>query len=285
MVSVAHFQSLLRIYHKDKEGSLYSLRKFDLSEKVCEAISRGECSINTQLVSQKDVRRLKRMGLQTEDEVDLVVEFPWSFLSIVSKANDTQLRRRVLAMAVDRIRKEARLKRVLALKGLATCTVRENPYLGPGHAPYENFIESLLQITDTNANFEGEEIFKLFLRSAADDADETALTSVEKRGLRTVFHGTDHAVMDAILNSGLDPNCRRNGRVEDFFGIDYNTSLRYTKQKTVRGLFESTCYKLLVFLIIVETDDEDSDDEHLTRGHLTVKSNKLQLPLAEITLQ
>ncbi|CAM6084739.1 unnamed protein product [Calypogeia fissa] len=95
MVSVAHFQSLLRIYHKDKEGSLYSLRKFDVSEKVCEAISRGERSISTQLFSQKDVRRLKRMGLQTEDEVDLVVEFPWSFLSIVSKANDTQLRRRV----------------------------------------------------------------------------------------------------------------------------------------------------------------------------------------------
>ncbi|CAM6114305.1 unnamed protein product [Calypogeia fissa] len=106
-------RSLLHFYHKNKEGVFKSLREFDLSEKIIEAISRGERSISTQLLSQRDLKTLKQLGdhgTESVEVVDLVVEFPWdagSFLTIVGKANDMQLRRQVLVMAVDRIRKTA----------------------------------------------------------------------------------------------------------------------------------------------------------------------------------
>ncbi|CAM6118517.1 unnamed protein product [Calypogeia fissa] len=293
MDPVAHFRSLLRVYHKDKEGALQSLQNFDLSETVFDAILTGERSISASLFSPRDLKKLKQMGLQTENEVDLVVEFPWdgpSFLAVVAKANDTQLRRMMLMMAVDRIRKTASLKRVLSFKGLPPCTIRENPYLGPGHAAYENFIESLLGITDTST-MAGKELFELFLKSAAHDADDTAVTCVEERGIRTVFHGTNHAVMDAILKSGLDPKCRRQDLNEDYFGIEYVTSLRYTQDKTPQP-FSRTCYKVLVFLIIVDQICEPiraSEWDSLTNWRpcpcLKVKSNKSQLPLAEIDLE
>ncbi|CAM6118497.1 unnamed protein product [Calypogeia fissa] len=277
-------RSLLHFYHKNKEGVFKSLREFDLSEKIIEAISRGERSISTQLLSQRDLKTLKQLGdhgTESVEVVDLVVEFPWdagSFLTIVGKANDTQLRRQVLVMAVDRIRKTASLERILALKELSTCTIRENPYLGPGHPPYENFIDSLLNVTDTTTPA-GDKLFEMFLKSAADDADETELTGVEKLGLRTVFHGTNHAVMDAILNSGLDPKCRHRYLNADYFGVRYPTSLAYTIRKT--QVHSPTRCRLLVFLVIV---DPYEDDEKQPDPHLKVKSNKLQLPLAEITL-
>ncbi|CAM6081478.1 unnamed protein product [Calypogeia fissa] len=103
----AHFRSLIRVYHNDNRV-LKSLRKFDLSESTLEAISRGERSISTKFFSRREMKRLKRMGLRTESNVDLVVVFPWNataFLTIVAKANDTQLRPQVLGIAVDRIRK------------------------------------------------------------------------------------------------------------------------------------------------------------------------------------
>ncbi|CAM6118525.1 unnamed protein product [Calypogeia fissa] len=283
MYPMAHFRSLLRVYHKDKEGAPQSLQNFDLSEKVFDAISSGERSISTSLLSPGDLKKLKQMGLWTENEVDVVVELLWdgpSLLAIVAKANDTQLRRQVLLMAVDRIRKTKSLKKILALKGLPKCTIRENPYLAPGHAPYENFIESLLNVTDTSTP-DGKTLFELFVHSAADEADETTLTLVEKWGLRTVFHGTDHAVMDAILKCGLDPNCRRPGLTHDFFGSNYNRSLIYTKMRTVSS---PSCYKLLVFLIISEPSDFLGSQFFKTEICTMSSSNKLQLQLAEISL-
>ncbi|CAM6084049.1 unnamed protein product [Calypogeia fissa] len=244
----AHFRSLIRVYHNDN-GVLKSLRKFDLSESTLEAISRGERSISTKFFSRRDMKRLKRMGLQTESDVDLVVVFPWNataFVTIVAKANDTQLRRQVVGMAVDRIRKTASLNKIVAMKEVPEYTIRENPYLGPGHAPYENFIDSLLKVTDTSTTV-GKELSERFLESAADDADESALTCVEKLGLRTVFHGTDHSFIDSILKSGLDPKCRRSGLTEDYFGLEYFTSLDYTTN-------EEDGSKLLVFLVIKAPD-------------------------------
>ncbi|CAM6114327.1 unnamed protein product [Calypogeia fissa] len=52
----------------------------------------------------------------------------------------------------------------------------------PGHAPYGTFIESLLNVTDTSTP-DGKNLFELFVGSAADEADETTLTLVEKGAL------------------------------------------------------------------------------------------------------
>ncbi|CAM6087566.1 unnamed protein product [Calypogeia fissa] len=93
------------------------------------------------------------MGIRTENEVDLVVEFPWNsktVLTTVATANDPKLQRQVLIMAMDRIRKTKSLKKILGFKGLPMCRIRENPYLGPAHAPYKNFIELLLNVIDTS---------------------------------------------------------------------------------------------------------------------------------------
>ncbi|CAM6114353.1 unnamed protein product [Calypogeia fissa] len=280
--SPKEFRSLLRVYHKDKQGALKSLQKFDLSERIHDAISSGERSISTSLFSQRDMKELKQMGLQTKTEnevVDLVVDLQWdvkSFVNIVAKApNDTHLRRQVLAMAVDCIRKTAHLDKILTMKLLPPYAIRENPYLGPGHVPYENFIDSLLEVTDTSTT-SGKELFERFLESVADDADKAALTCVDNLGLRTVFHGTDHGVIDAILKSGLDPNCRLYGWTKDFFGIDYETSLIYSDHEED----VPTNPKLLVFLVI---GDPHEDNVGLS-GALTIESNKLELPLAEITM-
>ncbi|CAM6118793.1 unnamed protein product [Calypogeia fissa] len=192
---------------------------------------------------------------------------------MVAKANDAELRRRVLVMALDRIRRPPSLTKILAAKGLKSCTIRENPYLAPGNAPYENFIESLLATTDAR-----EKLFEVLLESAGDKADETAFNSLQKQGVGTVFHGTNHAFMENILNTGLDPKRRSPHLSEDYFGIDHSTSLRYTQSRT-------TCipappnWKLLVFMIIVQPFALVPYS-----GAVTVASNKLQLPLAEITL-
>ncbi|CAM6114307.1 unnamed protein product [Calypogeia fissa] len=85
--------------------------------------------------------------------------------------------------------------------------------------------------------------------------------------------------MDAILNSGLDPKCRSSHLNEDYFGVRYRTSIKYTISKTQP--VHPPQWRLLVFLVIVDP----SEDEKLSRPQLTVKSNKLQLPLAEITLR
>ncbi|CAM6086181.1 unnamed protein product [Calypogeia fissa] len=172
----------------------------------------------------------------------------------------------VLDMAVDRIRKRASLNKILAMKEVPEDTILENPYLGSGHAPYENFIDSLLKVTDTSTTV-GKELF--------DDAGEAALTCVEKLGLRTVFHSTDHSFMISILKSGLDPECRLYELREDYIGFDYATGLGYTTNEWEDGS------KLLVFLVIKDPDNHHDD---LRNGELTVESNESELLLAEITI-
>lgn len=117
-------------------------------------------------------------------------------------------------------------------------------------------------------------VVELFLKSAEHEADQTDFIAVEQRGVRTVFHGTNHAVMDAILRSGLDPMFRQ--CETDFFGIDYGTSLGFSRKKTTPV---PARWKLLVFMVIAK-----GYHSALRRGAITVGSNRFQLPLAEITL-
>ncbi|CAM6084097.1 unnamed protein product [Calypogeia fissa] len=270
-----NLRSSICVYHRDKDGVLHSLQNFDLLERILNALSRGQTPPKPLAISRADQERFKKIGLNTRPpELDFVIEFPWdarSFITMVAKANDAELRRRVLVMALDRIRRPPSLSKVLAAKRLKSFTIRENPYLTHGHAPYENFIESLLATTDAR-----EKLFDVLLESAGDKADRTAFYCLEKQGVRTVFHGTNHAVMDNILNAGLDPNCRSGHLSEDYFGIDHLTILRFTKKNTVPP---PQNWKLLVFMIIVQPVDVVPYS-----GAVAVASNKFQLPLAEITL-
>ncbi|CAM6103175.1 unnamed protein product [Calypogeia fissa] len=152
--------SSICVYHKDTAGVLHSLQNFDLLERILNAVSRGETPPKAIAFSREDRERFKKIGLKTGTrEMDFVIEFPWdavrSFITIVAQASDVELRRRVLVMAVDRIRRTTSLSKILAAKGLQSCVIRENPYLGPGHAPYEKFIESLLATTDASERLFG----------------------------------------------------------------------------------------------------------------------------------
>ncbi|CAM6114325.1 unnamed protein product [Calypogeia fissa] len=194
------------------------------------------------------------------DEVVLAVEFPWdviTLLTVVNKANNTQLRRQVLRMAMKRIRKIAILNKILAVKGLPPgYTIRETEPISVLGWGYEKFVDSLLNITDTSTYdcWAGASWYSLWLvlcLSAAEDHGEwtsaIVLRRMEERGVRTVFHGTNHAVMDDILKSGLDPSFRVTDRNWDFFGVDYKMSLQSTMAKTVPLPRHP---KLLVFLVI-----------------------------------
>lgn len=94
-----YLRSRIRVYHKDQKGALHSLEHFDLFERVLEEVSRGDTPTTPRVFSLADRKRMKQIGLnKVTTELDFVIELPWdarSFITILAKADDQGLRRRV----------------------------------------------------------------------------------------------------------------------------------------------------------------------------------------------
>jgi hypothetical protein len=121
-----------------------------------------------------------------------------------------------------------------------------------------------------------------FLKNAADDSGDDSFKALEQGGIRVVFHGTRHGVMEAILKSGLDPNFRHPHLREDYFGVDFGTSLHYTRNAMRITKARPTTLKLLVFMILDPTKVSGRFGYDL--NVVTVASNAFELPIAEIAL-
>ncbi|KAL3690005.1 hypothetical protein R1sor_016314 [Riccia sorocarpa] len=264
------------VYHKGRDGVLHPYDS-DTSGLILDAarkrvasvdIGWGENACRFDLSTMKQVKR----GSRRESE-DIVIEIPFTAKNLKAAGEADGLRRKILVMALDRIREQQFLSKSLDVKGVPYQSVRANPYLKSGHSPYENFLESLTTATAPLQSV-GITLYDTILETAATSPTVENLRSLGKQGLHFVFHGTDEAVMDDILNTGLLPNFRMSGHHEEWFGNAYTTSLQYTRNKTKIRQGNS----LLYFFVL------QSPSPYI-QSYITCSSNLFQLPVAEIKLK
>ncbi|KAL3690004.1 hypothetical protein R1sor_016313 [Riccia sorocarpa] len=198
------------VYHKGRDGVLHPYDS-DKSGLILDAARKGVASVDIgwgenacrfDLSTMKQVKR----GSRRESE-DIVIEIPFTTKNLKAAREADGLRRKILVMALDRIREQQFLSKSLDVKGVPYQSVRANPYLKSGHSPYENFLESLTRAT-APLQSEGVTLYDTILETAATSPTDGNLRSLDKQGLQLVFHGTNEAVMDDILDTGLLPNFR-----------------------------------------------------------------------------
>ncbi|KAL3690019.1 hypothetical protein R1sor_016328 [Riccia sorocarpa] len=277
------------VYRRDKDGVLRSsdsrisllileaLRKEDELEHV--EIGLGEIPLTNGSIKK----------LTDEFTIDLL----WSARSVHASRYFKLdiLHRQILTVALDCIKEEGSLIKVLEWKAVAYQSVRVNPYMKPGpeNSPYENFIDSLVTVPCCRKVFRSpngslveqerssEDLYGQILAAVSGGLSGMNLRILECLGLHFVFHGTNQAVMDSILKTGLLPLFRRSGNCDkDWFGVDYRASAGYSKATTKPA---AAIDKVLLFLVL------DPDVELGKPSQVTSKSNLYQLPLAEIFLK
>ncbi|KAL3690011.1 hypothetical protein R1sor_016320 [Riccia sorocarpa] len=221
------------VYHKGRDGVL---RPYDseTSRRILDAARKGVASvsigrgINACRFDLSTMKQLKRDP--REESEDIVIEIPFIAKNLKAAGEEDGLRRKILVMALDRLREQQFLSKSLDVKGVPYQSVRANPYLKSGHSPYENFLDSL---TTATAPLQSEDItlFDTILETAATSPTDENLRSLDKLGLHFVFHGTNEDLMEDILNTGLLPNFRVSSpRDREWFGTAYKTSLAYTRR-------------------------------------------------------
>ncbi|BBN09349.1 hypothetical protein MPTK1_4g19050 [Marchantia polymorpha subsp. ruderalis] len=269
------------VYHGRKDGALrlYDRKTADL---ILAAVLRGEASVSSTELSGRpvfDLKNMKQRSLNSKEEEDIVIEISWSPESLKlaeAFSENPSTRRKILEMAILRITEEKSLSKVLDSMGLSSRSIRirPNPYLGRGHVPFDNFVSSLEN--DTLAHLLLDAVLQL-----ASNPSFSAIRRLKIRGLYILYHGTKHSVMDNILETGLLPSFRQAGRMQDWFGVHYTTSLDYTHSKNnILMISAHDCRgcKLLLFMVLLPTI-------YCGRGGVATSSvSANQLPLAELTL-
>ncbi|BFI33853.1 hypothetical protein MPTK2_4g19060 [Marchantia polymorpha subsp. ruderalis] len=262
------------VYHRRKDGALelYDRKTTDL---ILDAAARGEASVSsTKLLGRPvfDLQTMKQRNWCSNEEEDIVIEISWSPESLKAAeafSGKPSTRRKILEMAILRITEEKTLTKVLDLKGVPSRSIRPNSYLGRGHVPFNNFVSSL------ENDILAKEVYDAVLQLASDPTD-SAVSLLQTQCLYFLFHGTNHNVMDNILKTGLLPSFRQGGRMQDWFGVHYTTSLDYTRSRNQMPTGGHSGCKLLLFMVLRPCISSSSVATSSCSGN--------QLPLAELTL-
>ncbi|KAL3690002.1 hypothetical protein R1sor_016311 [Riccia sorocarpa] len=298
-VSVHHKgrDAVLRPYDSDTSGFILDAARKGVASV---SIGWGKNACRFDLSTMKQLKRDPR-----EESEDIVIEVPFTAKNLKAAGEADGLRRKILVMALDQIREEQFSSRSLDVKGVPYQSVRANPYLKSGHSPYENFLDSLTTAT-APLQSEGITLYGQPMKPCVplmNKVDET-LRSLDEQGLHFVFHGTNEAVMDDILKTGLLPSFRISSPGDrDWFGTAYEKSLRYTRSKTksrtgdrvgtasvslkllmlrgARGKAMTRTGNSLLYFLVLHSPGSCSHGEDF----ITCTSNLFQLQVAEITLK
>ncbi|BFI33863.1 hypothetical protein AXG93_2090s1240 [Marchantia polymorpha subsp. ruderalis] len=259
------------VYHR-RDGALEVYDR-ETTNLILDAAARGAASVrSTKLPGRPvfDLHTMKQRKSCSIEEEDIVIEVSWSpdsFKDAQAVSGNASFCNMILRSAILWISEEKSLSKILDLKGVPPRRIRPNPYLRRGCWPLDSFISSL----ET-----AKEIYDAALQLASDPTF-SAVHWLESNDLYVVFHGTNHSVMDNILLTGLLPRFRKSASDgKDWFGVDFTTSLKYSRCKTKFLSGHRREYKLLLFMVL-------RPDAH-SAGVMTSSDVHKQLPLAELTL-
>ncbi|GBG73099.1 hypothetical protein CBR_g12815 [Chara braunii] len=176
--------------------------------------------------------------------------------------------RQVLFETFEHLRSETVISEAIRKKARPSVvfTTRSNPYLKSGSVLYERFITAAesVKLLETKQDSAPEDLTRSFANVLADI--NAACPAVE-----LVFHGTNVANVESILQKGMDPTRRRSGG--DYFGRTVLDSLRYCTPATCPR-------KMLAFFVLKATSWYRSS---LT-SVIVVQSVQFELPVAELIL-
>ncbi|GLJ28962.1 hypothetical protein SUGI_0571470 [Cryptomeria japonica] len=182
--------------------------------------------------------------------------------------------RQMLSMLIEELCEEHCFSHILN-KRAHPCTILHkylNPYALRRSKLFEIFLDTLQREMNKYSNLVGQ-ILNIISKRQIDATDV----------IQYVFHGTPPANLESILQTGMEPSCRRNHAQADFFGMNASVSIGYCcKENHVCKTAKPGVYTLLVFLVLLPGSNHNFNQR---LGHLYLKNEDHELPIMQLDVE